>query len=151
MISKRTANIFCKDYYLIENYQQAVNDLTQTWDCHHRREITENKSKQQLIDEGRYYDISPDELIFLTKSEHRKLHLKGKRHSAETKRKMSESQKGKHNRSGKPKKPVMCIETGEIFESVSDAARHYNLFDGNIVKCCNGKYKSCGGFHWKWA
>lgn len=26
-----------------------------------------------------------------------------------------------------------------------------NLFDSNIAKCCKGKYKKTGGYHWKYA
>ena len=33
-----------------KNYEQALAAKT-TWDIHHKREITENKSKQQLIEE----------------------------------------------------------------------------------------------------
>lgn len=35
--------------------------------------------------------------------------------------------------------------------SVADAARELGLSKGNISKCCKGKYKSTGGFIWKFA
>ena len=80
MINTHKANQYCKeDITLIENYYEAVNDETQTWDCHHRREIDENKSHQQLKDEGLYYKRPACELIFLTSSDHISLHSSGSR------------------------------------------------------------------------
>ena len=98
---------FCKNYTEIENYENAINDNTQTWHCHHKKEIEEGKTPRQLKHEGLYYNRPPQEFIFLTKSEHKKLHnigkkyFLGKHHTEETKRKQSESQKGKRNFLGK--------------------------------------------------
>ena len=94
MISFKCAKKFCKeDISLIENYCKAVADQNQTWDCHHRREL--ETSKKELLEIGEYYNRPASELIFLTKSEHTSLHKKGRHHNEETKRKMSESHKGK--------------------------------------------------------
>lgn len=114
---KKNVKYFCKDFTKIENYEEAVRDTTQIWDCHHKREIDEGKSSKQLIQEGLYYDRPPEELIFLKTVEHKKLHglnmtdehkrrisnsLKGRVFSKEWKRKMSEAQKGeKHPMYGK--------------------------------------------------
>ena len=103
MICERTIKKFCKDdISLIENYEKAVNDATQTWDCHHRRETV--MSRKDLIEIGEYYNRPAVELIFLTKSEHNRLHKSGenhpffgKHHSAEACKKMSESHKGKNH------------------------------------------------------
>lgn len=65
------------------------------WDCHHRLEIDENKTQPQLKAEGRYYNRPASELIFIPESEHHKLHMSGKNFTAEHRRKMSESLKGK--------------------------------------------------------
>lgn len=64
----------------IENYDKAANDLTQTWDCHHRLEIQNEKtvSRSDLIKQGLYYHRPAEELIFLTHREHKKLHNTGK-------------------------------------------------------------------------
>ena len=96
MISKRSAKAFCKDdISLIENYDKAIADDTQTWQCHHRRETIFSKS--DLIEIGEYYNRPACELIFLTPNEHHKLHNLGKKVSAETRKKMSESNKGENN------------------------------------------------------
>ena len=44
--------------------------------------------------------------------------------------------------SEKLSKKVICITTGETFDSIKEAENHYNI--GNISKCCNGKYKHAG-------
>lgn len=96
MIDKRRASMYCyQDLSLIENYDKAVADTEQTWQCHHRVETIMNCGSKELISVGAYYDRPAHELIFLTKGEHRILHNKGKQHSTDTKKKMSVAKKGK--------------------------------------------------------
>lgn len=51
--------------------------------------------------------------------------------------------------SSKPKK-VICIETKEIYLSLSDAQKNTGIHSSNISNCCKGKYgfKTAGGYHW---
>ena len=94
MICERTIKKFCKDdISLIENYDKAIADTTQVWHCHHRRETIYSRSG--LIEIGEYYNRPACELIFLTKSEHMRLHKLGKQPSEESRKKMSEAHKGK--------------------------------------------------------
>ena len=121
--SYRASKYCCEDLTLIENYDRAIADTTQTWQIHHRDEIRTlpsgmvvYRTQQELIENGRYYNCPANELIFLTKSEHSKLHSKYRpslpkecyeravitrknngnlHHSEETKRKLSEAHKGK--------------------------------------------------------
>ena len=100
MINEKKVKRFCKDYTKIENYEEAVKDTTQTWQCHHI--IGEILTRQQLLDHDFYYDVPPCMLKFVTKSEHRRLHtkgrpspMKGQTLSEETKKKISEAKKGK--------------------------------------------------------
>lgn len=102
MINEKTCKrMCCENLNLIENYDKAISDTTQTWHCHHRKETNDNISRNKLIELNLYYKRPADELIFLTKSEHIKLHreiyhpLRGKHLSEETKKKQSESHKGK--------------------------------------------------------
>lgn len=41
-------------------------------------------------------------------------------------------------------KAVECITTGEVFNSISEAARTYGIIQGNISKCLKGERKSAG-------
>lgn len=96
------AYCYCRTPELIENYDKAVADDTQVWCCHHRLETHNSDgerrlvdlSKEELIALGMYYDRPPEELIFLTSAEHKRLHNVGKQLSEEVKRKISEAQKG---------------------------------------------------------
>ena len=96
MIYLKNVKKFCKDdISLIENYDKAIADKTQVWDCHHRKES--QYSAGELVDIGEYYNRPACELIFLTKSEHTRLHHLGKHHSAETRQKISESLSSEKN------------------------------------------------------
>lgn len=101
MINEIYAHKFCKeDISKIENYEEAVNDTTQTWHCHHI--LGEILTRQQLLDHDFYYNVPACMLKFVTASEHSRLHNKGennplygKHHSADTKIKISEATKGR--------------------------------------------------------
>lgn len=56
--------------------------------------------------------------------------------------------KGKHITICKNMKKVICIETNEIFNSISEAERLKKT--NNISDCCNGKRKSTNGLHWSY-
>lgn len=67
------------DETLIENYDKAIADKTQTWVCHHRRELEPDvKTAEDLKSLDLYWNRPPEELIFLTNTDHWKLHSCGK-------------------------------------------------------------------------
>ena len=73
MICEKSAKKFCcEDISLIENYQEAIND-SERWECHHKLGV--NKSRQELKENDLYFNRPANELIFLTKKEHRALHM----------------------------------------------------------------------------
>lgn len=84
----------CKDYTKIDNYEEAVNDTTKAWVCHHI--LGEILTREQLILHNFYYDVPPCMLKFVTREEHNKIHKKSKKLSCEHRRKLSEANKGKH-------------------------------------------------------
>lgn len=65
---------------LIENYDKALKDNFEGWEIHHRLECTLNDEYANSMDDlkrmGMYYNRPYFELIFLTSSEHAKLHYK---------------------------------------------------------------------------
>lgn len=98
----------CTKPQLIENYDKAIADTTQRWDCHHRLEThfsdgnprpkNAQLSQEELIALGMYYDRPAEELVFLTVAEHTGLHHKGDKReppSEEIRKKISETKKGK--------------------------------------------------------
>lgn len=67
----------------IENYELAKQDNFKGWDVHHKDEIrilpsglVAIRSKDDLIENGRYYNCPPNELIFMLHTEHCALHRK---------------------------------------------------------------------------
>lgn len=68
----------------IENYELAKADNFKGWDIHHRLETHNSDGEKRLVNLSRdelksldmYYNRPASELIFLTKSEHTKLHRK---------------------------------------------------------------------------
>ena len=51
-----------------------------------------------------------------------------------------------HHRS----KAVLCVENGKIYGSTMEAERKMGIAHESISKCCNGKRKSAGGYHWEY-
>ena len=45
---------------------------------------------------------------------------------------------------------IICKTTGEVFESVKTAAEQYGLHHSNIVACCAGRRRYCGGMEWEY-
>lgn len=97
-----------------------------------------------------------------------------KLHSQETKNKMSETRKGvphskehceaiskaltgkkktpeaiRNNQLAQHRKPVICVETGIQYESLSEAERQTGILGETISRCCRGKQKTASGYHWR--
>lgn len=49
------------------------------------------------------------------------------------------------------RKKVLCVETNIIYISISHAAKATGLYVQNICRCCKGKLKQTGGYHWQYA
>lgn len=104
MICTYTVSKFCRDdISLIENYSEAIKDTNEVWHCHHRDEIRilpsgikVIRSRNELIESGRYYNCPANELIFMRVSDHRRLHMLG--HKISEKLRTIFSNAGKRNR-----------------------------------------------------
>lgn len=175
MISKHFtdehAPYYCRDYTQIENYDEAMANETQVWDCHHKLETHTSDGERRLVDIstkelkalGVYYNRPPEELIFLTQEEHHRLHRRGKILDKETKKKLSEANKGRktpeetkrrlaESNRNNPKqhcKKVRCIETNTVYPSIREAGRVTGILHGNIKNVCHGKCLTAGGYHWE--
>ena len=104
--------------------------------------------------------------------------LKGKHLSAETRLKLSEANKGKipwnkgikgqipwnkgkhlspeirwkvsESLKGKTTKAVICVETGTLYSSVTEAAKSIGIAKSNISAVCRHRIEKAGGYHWKY-
>lgn len=149
MINEKCAKTYCsEDIAKIENYEQAVNDKTQMWHCHHRLEIQGRfRNSPELLKKcGLYYNVPASQLIFLTKSEHMRLHtigdknpMFGKHVSEETRKKISLSQSGK---SPWNKGKHLSMETKKKVSAGKIGMKFWN----NGVKCVRSK--ECPGEGW---
>lgn len=89
------------------------------------------------------------------------------KHSKESREKMSINRKGKGHRTlsaetkaklranhagGAESKPVLCVETGVVYESTNAAAHSTGIDKSPISRCCRHipHYNTAGGYHWKY-
>jgi len=111
MISKNIEkNRICKEYKQVENYEAAIADKEELWVLHHRKLEPSRVTKKDLIERNEFYDVAPEELIFLTRSEHMRVSNEGKTYDKSVKDKISQTKVGK-------KRP----------QSVRDALRYAHL------------------------
>ena len=47
-------------------------------------------------------------------------------------------------------KKVRCITTGVVYDSFKDIEKEFGLSHANLVACCNGRRKTCGGLKWEY-
>lgn len=47
------------------------------------------------------------------------------------------------------KKKVICVETEVIYKSLTEASKQNGIALSNLSNCCNGKIKTCKGYHWE--
>lgn len=96
--------IFCTNFEKVENFEKAAADNFDGWECHHRLETHTSDgelrdvflSRAELIALDMYYNRPPEELVFMLRSDHARLHHKGKPHtkSKEWQDKITEARKG---------------------------------------------------------
>lgn len=122
----------CKDIEKVENYEKALADNFVGWDLHHRLETHNSDGERRIVDIkstelaalDMYWNRPASELIFLTVKEHAILHKKGKHRSEETKKKISEANKGeKHHMYGKHHSEETRKKISEAKKNISDETR----------------------------
>ena len=124
---------YCKDYENIENYEDAKKDNFIGWECHHRRGA--NITQKELISLGQYYNISSDELVFLTTAKHNQLHHIGRHHTEDSKKRISAASKGRRH-------------TEEARKKMSDAAKGKPKTKEHKKKIAEAARINSIGRHW---
>ena len=124
---------YCKDYENIENYEAAKKDNFIGWECHHRRGA--NITQKELISLGQYYNISSDELVFLTTAKHNQLHHIGRHHTEDSKKRISAASKGRRH-------------TEEARKKMSDAAKGKPKTKEHKKKIAEAARINSIGRHW---
>lgn len=129
-----------ESYFNSERYNKEV----------HSKKIKESLSNYYKShsghNKGKIFDDVFKEKVSNGLKEHFKTHeghMKGKHHTEETKEKISKMSKG---RASKHNKKVVCLETGEIFNSIDEASR---LYGGHVRDVVKGRRKTSGGLHWR--
>jgi group I intron endonuclease len=69
----------------------------------------------------------------------------GKVTSEETKRKISATKR----QQGIGAKRVLCVETNNVFNSITDAARFANIANCTLSSCLAGRANTAGKYHWR--
>ena len=80
--------------------------------------------------------------------------------SEESKNKISNANKGKHMSPNTEFKKgysnisrmrkVICLETGKVYNSMTNASKETNISLANIQSVCLGKSKTAKGYHWRY-
>ena len=147
---KRAINKYGKENFTVEQIDIATNQ-----DELNKKEIYWIEYYKSANEEYGYNLSVGGEIGVFNEATHKKMseshtgknnYFYGKHHTEESKRKMSETSKIKNNFV-----KVRCVETGEIFNSIIDASKKYNLKATNITRVCKGKRNRTGGFHWEYA
>ena len=170
MINEIQAKKYCsEDVSLIENYHQAVLDPYEKWEIHHRRECDDEGrtlfTHKQLKEMNLYFDRPAEELIFVTRSTHCKMHRELYENSGKNVGKIGGKKYGAINGkkygkiggkiSGK-KRAIPILQFSKDMEfikewpSTCEAQRQLGISRSSICQCCQGKLKSAGGFVWKY-
>lgn len=153
MVNEENLKKYCREP--IENvpgYWRAKNDTTQMYETHHIEE-EEGKSYRDLIREGRYFNVTADKLVILTKEEHNARHPiteeakkkignanRGRKLSEAVRQKMSESHLGmKH--SEETKRKIGDAHKGKKLSEEHKEALRYKRSDDTKQKISIAKTK----------
>lgn len=163
MINEISAKRYCSDdISLIENYHEAIADQTKMWDIHHRRESdSEGRTlftHKKLKEMGLYFKRPASELIFVTRSMHWKLHREMHSKSGKIGGKIVGKIIGKKYGAINGKKnaiPILQFSKDGAFvkewPSAREAYRQLGINYKSICNCLKGRYKSAGGYIWRYA
>ena len=149
-LTQEDANL--KEKYYIEKYQaldsnkgynliDGGNSLVNYWKDEKHREEQSKRKKQYFLNNPDKKEKNDEHLknIAIKSAKQRSLKMRDNYFNGQ----------GLYSLNEKRKRKILCVETNEIFNSLSEASRKYNISVGNISSVINGKRKTAGKFHWK--
>ena len=127
------------------------------WDIHHRKECDENGrtlfTHKELKENGLYFKRPAPELIFVTRSMHWKIHREQRGKGGKIGGKINGKKTGAINGKKNAIPILQFSKDGELVKewpSAKEAERQLGISQGNICNCLKGRYKSTGGFIWRY-
>lgn len=146
-IIKKTYDLDYWEYFFIKLYKAAneeygFNIISKENEKYFTERVVDRiiKSRNKTI-EKRGYIYTPEMKKYLSDIKNGdKNPFYGKHHSEE----IIKINREKHS------KKVVCVETGQIFDSIAEACKKTNANGVGISFCCQGKRNTCCGYHWKY-
>ena len=132
------------EIYYIEKYDSFYNGYNSTlggksivFSDEVRKKISESQKGKTMSEESKKKMSNAKKGKQLNNEHKKKIGdtMRGRKHSEESKKKI---------RNGQRTTKVICITTGEVFDSIGQASRHYNVDTSTIIKCCKGERKTSG-------
>ena len=131
----KKGKVFRKGYHYSAESRRKMSEAHKG--KYHGKPVKPKKKPIRQYDENGKIIFSEEHKKRISKS------LKGIKRSAEVRMNMSKAQI-------KTKKPVICIDTGEVFESQTAAMKHFNIDKTLIGRCCKNKQKTAKGLRFEY-
>ena len=136
------------DGFMKEETKQKISESKkgQKLSEEHKRKLSEAFSGEKHHMYGKHHSEKTIQKMSKPRSEEAKKKMK-KPKSDEHKKKLSEAGKGLFAGDKNPRaRAVICLETLDVFTTIKEAKEW--LGKGDVKACCQGKTKTCGGYHW---
>ena len=138
--------------------EETKQKMKEAWNDERKQKISEkmkgkpkseeHKRKLSEVHKGKTHSCSEETKIKISQAN------KGKKVSKETKQKMSENHsnvKGKNNpRARKIEQYDLDGNLIKVWDYIKQASKELSICEISICNCCKGKYKTAGGFIWKY-
>lgn len=113
--------------------------------------VDNNKIFNSITDAAKYYDVTPTAMNRCVN--YKQKSIKGFRfikYDEYVKHGITKLDKIKKPfKSSKKPKKVINVNTGDIYDSISEASQVARINSGNISSCCHHKRKFAGGYQWE--
>ena len=127
-----------------ERMSKIIKDVWENSD-ERRQEFSQRMLGENNPMYGRHGDLNP---AYGKSRSGDKNGMYGRKHTDKSKELNRQAHLGAKNKNSKP---VICVETGEIFASQGEVKRLKGINDTSVNKCCRGVKKTAGGYHWRYA